>query len=414
MKESLGNFDINKKEIKVKSAKRKLLEANICKKNKELILKYVKYRVLADNLGLDRQYKYMIYLRVIAEYLGKPFDKATKKDIEKLLEKIYNKEAKWGEKKGRLSVWGKHDYARILKTFFKWLKGCENPKETSWIKPLKPEMERLRPDEILTWDDVVKLSRAAMNPRDQAFPQVLWETGARIEEILTLIIKDVEMVNNGDALRLHFRKSKTIVRSPIIVRSAPALLNWIEKHPLKNNKEAPLWVKVNKNDKPMDYQTARKILKDLKERSKLDKPVNPHNFRKSSASFYSHYLSPAELKSRFGWKQSSKMLDIYCFPDEEKVNGKILEIEGIKERKIEENKETKPKKCNWCEKVNPAGADFCILCKRPLNPEKNLLASQLVELMDEGLKEFAEMNPEVMNSFIKFMRRKIGEGINPG
>jgi len=92
-------IDIHKREGKRKSAERKLLEASICKKNKDLILGYVRHRVLADNLGLDRQYKYLIYLRVMAEYLGKPFDKATKRDIEELLERSIIKMLSGGRKR---------------------------------------------------------------------------------------------------------------------------------------------------------------------------------------------------------------------------------------------------------------------------------------------------------------------------
>ncbi|RLI85019.1 MAG: hypothetical protein DRO76_06030 [Candidatus Altiarchaeales archaeon] len=405
------NFDIHKRRARRKSAERLLLEADICKRNKDLILRYVEYRTLAENLSVARQNKYLHYLRILAENLEKPFDKATKQDIEKLLGRIYQRDVYRGRTKKKPSKWTKYDFAVILKTFFKWLKKCEKPKETDWIKPPKPEAPRLRPDEILTWEDIVKLSKASMNSRDLAFPQVLWETGARIEELLTLELRDIERVNNGMALKLHFRKSKTEIRSPIIVRSAPALLNWIEKHPLREYKTAPLWVKIKRRDKPMDYSTARKILKDLKRRSGLDKPVNPHNFRKSSASFYSHYLSPAELKNRYGWRQSSKMLDIYCFPDEERVNGRILEFEGIKERKAKENAKMKPKKCVWCGKINPVGVDYCVLCKRPLDPEKNLLVSQLTEIVDDSIREFAEKNSVLINEFVRFIKRRVEEGM---
>jgi len=411
-------FDIHRRKERRKSAERLLLEAKICKKNKDLILRYVRYRTLADNLSVARQNKYLHYLRILAENLEKPFDKATKEDVEKLVEKIYQRDVYRGKNKKKPSEWTKYYFVVILKTFFRWLKKCDKPEETDWIRPPKPEAPRLRPDVILTWKDVVKLSKAAMNERDVALPQVLWEVGGRIEEVLTLELRDIERVNGGEALKLHLRKSKTEIRSPIVVRSAPALLNWIEKHPLREDKNAPLWIKTNRNDKPMEYATARKVLKDLKRRSKLDKPVNPHNFRKSSASFYSHYLSPAELKNRYGWRQSSRMLDIYCFPDEDRVNGKILELEGIRDKKIKEKKDIKPKKCNWCQKTNPAGAEYCVLCKRPLNPEKSLMTNQLIGSMDSEVREFAEENPELINGFMsefmRFMMRKKREGTIPG
>lgn len=190
-----------------------------------------------------------MHLRILAEHLKKPFDKATKDDIKELLKEIYSMNIKRGETIKKLSESSKSDYTIILKTFFKWLKNTKYPKETTWIKPISVKHKRLRPDEKLVWEDAVMLSKSAMNPQDMAFPQVLWECGSRIGEILTLKICDVESVNNGDALVLHLRESKTEIRSIVIVKSAPALISWIDNHPQRQDKNSPLWVKVTKPDK---------------------------------------------------------------------------------------------------------------------------------------------------------------------
>jgi len=399
-----GDFDIHYRRKRLESSKKKLLEANISERNKKLILEFVKQKTLVNDVGIQRQVKYLIYLRTLAKELGKDFDRASKEDIENLVIKIINNK--------KLKDWTKYDLLNMLRVFYRWLRDTEGyPEEVKWIKPKKPAISRLRPDETLTWEDILKLSNAAMNPRDKALVQVLFESGARIEELLTLQLRDIEIVEGGQAIKLHFRKSKTEIRSPIIIRSAPALINWLENHPRKKDKLAYLWVKIDKPDKPLDYSAARKVLVTLKKRSGLDKPVNPHNFRKSSASFYSHYLSPSELKKRFGWKQSSRMLDVYCFPDEERVNHKLLELEGIRvESKPKENPDLKPKKCEWCGKLNPLGQEFCILCKRPLlNPEENLKVLELRELIDHSLVEFSKQHPELLNSYLEFMRKKLME-----
>jgi integrase len=61
---------------------------------------------------------------------------------------------------------------------------------------------------------------------------VLFESGARAEELLSLLIEDVEIVVDGEAIILHFRRSKTKegIRNPIIVRSAPALIHYLQTH----------------------------------------------------------------------------------------------------------------------------------------------------------------------------------------
>lgn len=249
-----------------------------------------------------------------------------------------------------------------------------------------------------------------MNPRDKALIQVLWESGTRIGELLTLLVKDVEPMNNGDALKLHLHESKTEVRSIAIVKSAPALINWMESHSKRDNKNAPLWCNLTKNNSPMTYNGVKKILRYLKRRSGLDKPINPHNFRKSSASYWSRYLSDQEMKKRFGWTPDSKQLQTYCHLDEEKINEKILKLEGVIEAtsddERQEDENLKPQLCKWCNRLNPAGQEYCVLCKRPLNEIENLLQSQVIENVDSGIREFTEQNPELINQFIEFMREK--------
>jgi len=401
----------NNREKQKAAVLKKLHESNISEADKKLILEFVNYKTEEDRIGIIRQNKYLMHLRILAEHLKKPFDNATKEDIKKLLNEMYSMNVKRGETVKKISESSKADYTIILKTFYKWLKGTEKPEETAWIKPISVKKKRLRPDEIIQWEDAVLLSKSAMNPRDMAFPQVLWECGGRIGEILTLKICDVEFVNSGDALVLHLRESKTELRAIVIVKSAPALINWLENHPTRNNKDSQLWVKVTKPDKIMNYTTARKVLIDLKRRSGLDKPVNPHHFRKSGASHFSHLLTESETKKRYGWTQDSSMLQLYCFPDENRINEKIMQMEGITEKtpeeKQKENENLKPKRCAWCNKLNPVGQEYCVLCKRPLNSEQNLLQSQIKETIDTGILEFTEQHPEFINQYIEFMREKI-------
>ncbi len=401
-----GTIDIHDRKGKLNSARRILRESTISKRNNRLIRDFVEYKIRADNIGVLRQVKYLRLLKVLAEKLDKDFDKATKRDIEKLQSKICSMDVKYGKRKGKLSTSSKYDYMIILKTFFRWLKKKKEPEEVEWINPLRPKTKKLHPDKILTWEDVILLSKASMNPRDKALVQVLWDTGGRIEEILTLQLTDIETVIEGQAVKLHFRKSKIeeSLRSPLIVRSAPALLDWIRYHPLRNDKTAPLFIKLNVN-KPMNYDSARKVLKDLKERSGLDKPVNPHNFRKSSASFYSHVpeLSELEVKTRFGWKKSSKMLDIYCNVSEKKVNDKILELHGLKDMD-KTREEIKPVVC-ICGTTNPAGEEYCVLCKRPLTlkPEEIIAHGDIKAKIKQTLWEILGEDTSLMNKVIEKM-----------
>ncbi|MCG2782295.1 MAG: site-specific integrase [Candidatus Altiarchaeales archaeon] len=381
MKENPGNLDIHNRQKRLDSAKRLLDEygekGETEKRNWKLIIDYVSFRKKGKKFKVERQRKCMCYLRILGEELDKPFDAADKSDIDALREKILSRVSSWGNgKRRRISEWSQCDYLRVLKGFYRWLHNRNSgkpksrwtdPEETDWIEIENPESKVLRPDEILTWEDINSMSNVAMNLRDKALVEVLYDTGFRIEELLSLLIKDVEEVNCGSALRLHLRLSKTKLRRPTIVRSVPSMLTWMDNHPGKDDKNSPLWALLNGSDESLNYAAARRILINLGKRANIDKPINPHNFRKSSASYFSHFLSPAEMKERYGWKQSSKMLDVYCFPSEQEINRKVMEhfgLEitdgGVKKKKVE-------RRCRACKTTNPEGETRCKRCSRPLD-----------------------------------------------
>ena len=374
-------WDIHHRDKKYERAMKALKDSKICKENKDLILRFVRHKRIGENLSVARQTKYLHYMRILAELLEKPFDRATPEDIEKLLEKVYNRPVKRGETIKEASPWTKRDMAILLKTFYRWLKKTDKPKETEWIKPMTIEDPVLGPDDLLTWEDIEAMGRVSMNLRDEAFVKVLWESGCRIGELLSLRICDIEQKGKGVVIRL--RESKTKKRKILLVRSAGFLIRYRNSHPHKEDKTYPLWINLQTH-KQLDYAAAAHAIKRLAKKAKLNKPVNPHTFRKSAATYYSRYLSPAELKSRFGWKQSSKMLDIYLHPDEEEVNKRILEIEGVEEK---EKPKVRFKSCHACGTLNPLDAENCCLCGDILDAETSYLSKRLVWLVDELIKE---------------------------
>jgi hypothetical protein len=193
------------------------------------------------------------------------------------------------------------------------------------------------------------------------------------------------------------------------VRSAPALIDWLNLHPKKLQVDGPLFVNLSYPHSFMSYNSVNKALRDVRNRSVLDKPVNPHTFRKSAASHCAHMLTESESKERFGWVQSSKMLDIYVHPNETRVNNRFMELEGVVEAGVKPQQEVaiKPQTCMWCNKVNPLGVAYCLQCKRPLSEQKNPARSE-IELTFKCLVGFMEQNPDVLNKFTLFMKNELG------
>jgi len=227
----------------------------------------------------------------------------------------------------RLSEWTKHDYRTTLKKFFKWLRGSEDyPEEVGWIRVKTPKNNNI-PDELLTEQDVKKLIRVADNPRDKAFVAVLFESGCRIGELLTLRLKNVQFEDGYTKIIVEGKRGRRMV--PLIF-SSPILADWINNHPSRNNLESPLWPKKTKIDEPMNYALARKLLQNLGRKAKIGKRVNPHSFRHSRATLLSRKLPEAILNEIFGWVQGSRMPSVYIHLSGRDTVGPLLQVYGLK------------------------------------------------------------------------------------
>lgn len=394
-----GDIDIHKRARRRQRAEEILKESDICEENKNLILEYIEYRTVESSLSLLRQEKIISNLLIIARFLGKDFRTVNKKDIERTVREVYNMPSnkRPGEK---ITNSTKNTYCKILKKFFVWLKKNDHPEETDWLKPPRCEIKKLRKQERLYWEDIEKLSKVATNKRDFLLPQLLFDSGARIEEIATLRRRDIELIRiNGNeknkkpifAGKICIHVSKTETRSPMIFKCIPALIDWLDNMPIKNP-DTPLFINLCKNHKSISYKQLRDVLVELKERSGLEKPVNPHHFRKSACSYCMDAgMGDAQIDTRFGWVVGSSVKKHYGFPDEAKANEKYLAVEGgiIEEEKPRD--EAKPKICLWCDTMNPIGRDFCINpnCRLPLNPEQNIIdeKTRVREIVMEALQE---------------------------
>jgi len=389
-------WDIHKRQIRYDRALEALAASRISDVNRQLILSFVRHKKIAGDIGIARQTKYLHYLRILGELLGKSFDEASAEDLEDLLEKAYSRPVRRGETVKEASAWTKRDIAMLLKTFYKWLKKKDNPEEVSWIRLVRVGHPVLGPDTLISWEDVEKMAGVSYNVRDEAFLRSLMESGCRIGELLSLRIGDLEQ--RGKAVVIRLRHSKTQLRKILLVRSAGYLLRWRNSHPHREDPEYPLWIDLQKH-RQLRYSAAAYILKRLARRAGLRKNVHPHLFRKSSATYYSRFLSPSELKARYGWKQSSRMLDIYLHIDDEEVNRRILQIEGVEEA---EKPREKLKSCFNCGTLNPSAAENCCLCNEVLDEERYFRQKQVMEAIDNLIQEkaggyeklFKEIKPE--------------------
>ena len=186
------------------------------------------------------------------------------------------------EKSGKSSATVSRNIAS-LKSFFAFLMRegimTENPAEL--LKP--PKIEKKAP-EILTVEEVnLLLEQPSKNTskeiRDKAMIELLYATGLRVSELISLKITDINLKLNY--INCHDTGKDRII--PIEDAAKYALENYVNKvrpEMCKNN----MYLFTNCKGEPMTRQGFWKIIKLYAKRAGIDKDITPHMIRHSFAS----------------------------------------------------------------------------------------------------------------------------------
>lgn len=352
--------------------------------NKALVRKFVA-TWLAKGYTKARGVKLIYCLRKLARILSKPFAEASKDDIIGLVGKLENE---------KLSDSTKHDMKVVLKTFFRWMKGDDEqfPKEVSWLKPKIKNRRHKLPEEILTEEEVIHISQTATNTRDKALILVLYETGCRIGELLSLRVKNVAFDEYGAVLRVTGKTGDRRVR---IISSAPVLTAWLEHYNAKDDPEAFLWPPQsnyhNNPHTPMLHASVFKTIKVLARKAGIKKRVHPHLFRHSRATALANKLTEAQMKEFFGWTQASEMASVYVHLSGRDVDNALLALQGFAKPPQAQEETLKLTFCQRCKEKNSPTSKFCTRCGTPFN--QDLLIRDSTQQDDQLIKRLMA-NPD--------------------
>ncbi|MEM3382131.1 MAG: tyrosine-type recombinase/integrase [Candidatus Bathyarchaeia archaeon] len=159
---------------------------------------------------------------------------------------------------------------------------------------------------MLNKDEVLRIFRVAEHPMHKAMVTTQNELAGRPLELLTMRIKDVEFNQYSAVVRVWGKKKPCRVR---LVLATPALRQWLEIHPRREDLNAPLWIcpEGKHAGEPLSYDRARKLIQILAEMAGIKKRVNPYKFRHSTITAFAGRLTEAEICEVFGWKQGSRI-----------------------------------------------------------------------------------------------------------
>lgn len=367
-------------------------DPGICPENKQLLLGFAQSQ-LAKGISRVRIVKCTYCLRFLSKWLGKPFSEADKLDLVALVGGLETKE--YAENT-------KYDFKIVLKMFYRWFKGDSEtyPPEVSWLKPQLKNKSHKLPEELLTEEDVLELARATTNARDKAFVLILYESGCRIGELLSLKVKNVQFDQYGAILRVTGKTGDRRVR---IISSAPALTAWLDAYGRSTDPNAPLWpprmAYHAQRGKAAEYRSIYVMLRTLAKKSGIRKNVFPHLFRHSRATFLASKMTEAQMKEYFGWTQSSEMASVYVHLSGREVDATLLQMHAMASAPKTEEIKLAVRICSRCHEKNSPSQAYCGRCGNPFDSSK--LISQEKRPSDD-LMTALYADPEVK----EFLARK--------
>jgi site-specific recombinase XerD len=379
---------------------------DVSSKNKDLILRFLNH--ISPEVSERRLTFYTHKLRRLATWLGKDFHAVTEDDIRGLLTFLSKGDAKI--RGGRFSSGTLHGYKVTLKRFYRWLDGDdeEYPRKVRWIKTSGDTTRIKEPDQLLTPEEILEMIRHARNPRDKALVSFLYESGARISELLSMKIRHLDFA--ASMLKATLPVSKTLPRTIPLVSCMRHVATWVNYHPLKDDPEAPLWSNCKgSGSKPLLQQTANTILKSIARAAGITKRVYPHLFRACSITHKEAAGWPEQaIKAFHGLSKDSKVMKHYSHLS-------LSNLEEIQRRMHNLETGDKPSmhrgvRCPACGRVNPLYVDVCecglpteIRCVPAAQTSPQSLESAIEERLMKRLTGLIETRLQYDGLMEKFM-----------
>ena len=195
-----------------------------------------------------------------------------------------------------------------LRKFFNW---AGKPEIVAHIKVKMPKTS-IKRAEILSVSDVNRLIENTESPMYKALISFLFESGGRINEVLSVHVKDVQETDQGMIISVHSTKTGEDDRRGLYIFSTGYIRNHITYSGL--GKEDRLF--------PVKRSAVFDMLQKIERKAKTGKKVNPHSFRHARATdLVLRGFNESIIRKHLGWVGDSKMIATYQhIVDEDVIN----------------------------------------------------------------------------------------------
>lgn len=202
----------------------------------------------------------------------------------------------------------------LLKRYFIWI-GKEK-----WVSDLKVKLPKVsfKASDVLTPDDIDKLISCAILPRDKALIASLFESGARISELIAIKVSDLQETPQGLKVLIPGTKTGEEYRPCLLINSAQYIRNHV------------LYPSLKPDDKVFNFtsKTAQRLVKRAAKIAGITKPISPHKLRHAQATYMTRKgYQESIIRAKLGWEKDSKMVARYTHIDGNDVINATLEHE---------------------------------------------------------------------------------------
>lgn len=278
--------------------------------NNDIIEEFIKFKRAQRALIRERTlYNIKEALKCLSNHFHpKEIKKLTEKD---LIEFFGNKEL--------FHNWRTRDtYAINIMQFYRWIHNTpknSRPPNMQWFEYTTPREKRRtkktnqKKELLIEPKDYEKMLTWSLDRYGQT--NAIWETyylsGIRPEELPQLKIKDIS-IDNDNIVTLRFTDSKSMAREIPLPLTPYKLLEYLENHPFKNDKDSPLFFpfKSKSGLKHLSIDAIRDRFRKMKKDLKLKPTLKIESFRKTRVTIVLSTIKEKNLDTDdigkiFGW-----------------------------------------------------------------------------------------------------------------
>lgn len=349
-------------------------DERILKHNREVIVRFLRDAEIGKTVPHKRKkmiqkqtrLKYMYALTVFGSNIKSDFEKVQQEEMDCFIRGLETDKITKLKTNDPIGERTKVEIKLIIKKFYKWLQGDNEvyPKLVRYIDTYYENKEI----PAISYQDLEIILEHASSLCNRAFMHFLFDSGARIEEVLNIRHKHLTYDAEEKTYKVRIEFSKTLPRTIYLPLCSNSIKSYVE---------SLTSIKPEDYLFPYSYHYTRKLLRKFSTRY-LNRVLTPHILRHSSATYYASKLNQYQMCKRFGWTMASDMPQRYI--DREGISDKpaVTKVnEGTTSQLRKENdqlrKEMNIMKSQFNQMIEQMKEEVLQKAKRALQEDKQAL-----------------------------------------